>query len=131
MFLPGEFQGQRSLVGYSPWGLKLEGYNLVRVSLNTTQRRESWQEWQVTGVTKKERLGRGNNFLQISYINKITIPPIQPFLACLFAYMLSSVHFRHLVVCDSLRPMDCSTPGFPVHHQLPTRSASSKLIFTW
>ena len=20
---------------------------------------------------------------------------------------------------DSLRPMDCSTPGFPVHHQLP------------
>ena len=58
----------------------------------------------MTGVTKKERLGRGNNFLQISYINKITIPSIQPFLACLFAYMLSSVHFRHLVVCDSLRP---------------------------
>ena len=22
LFLPGEFQGQRSLVGYSPWGLK-------------------------------------------------------------------------------------------------------------
>ena len=22
VFLPGEFHGQRSLVGYSPWGLK-------------------------------------------------------------------------------------------------------------
>jgi len=22
VFLPGEFRGQRSLVGYSPWGLK-------------------------------------------------------------------------------------------------------------
>ena len=22
VFLPGEFQGQRSMVGYSPWGLK-------------------------------------------------------------------------------------------------------------
>ena len=29
---------------------------------------------------------------------------------------LSSVQFSHSVVPDSL---DCSTPGFPVHHQLP------------
>ena len=27
--------------------------------------------------------------------------------------------FSHSVVSDSLRPMDCSTPGLPVHHQLP------------
>ena len=26
--------------------------------------------------------------------------------------------FSHSVVSNSLRPMDCSTPGFPVHHQL-------------
>ena len=25
----------------------------------------------------------------------------------------------HSVMSDSLRPMDCSMPGFPVHHQLP------------
>ena len=25
----------------------------------------------------------------------------------------------HSVVSDSLRPMNCSTPGLPVHHQLP------------
>ena len=34
-----------------------------------------------------------------------------------------SVQFSHSVVSDSLDmtvwPMDCSTPGFPVHHQLP------------
>ena len=31
----------------------------------------------------------------------------------------SSVHFSCSVVSDSLRPHDCSTPGLPVHHQLP------------
>ena len=30
----------------------------------------------------------------------------------------ASVQFSRSVVSDSLRPMDCSTPGFPVHHQL-------------
>ena len=29
-----------------------------------------------------------------------------------------SVQFSHSVMFDSLWPMDCSTPGFPVHHQL-------------
>ena len=29
---------------------------------------------------------------------------------------VSSVQFSHSVVCD---PMNCSTPGLPVHHQLP------------
>ena len=29
----------------------------------------------------------------------------------------SSVQFSHSVVSDSLPPMDCSTPGLPVHHQ--------------
>ena len=32
-------------------------------------------------------------------------------------YCLSSVHFSCSVVSDC-HPMDCSTPGFPVHHQL-------------
>ena len=29
VFLPGEFHGQRSLVGYSPWGCKRVRHNLV------------------------------------------------------------------------------------------------------
>ena len=32
---------------------------------------------------------------------------------------LSSVQFSHSVVSDSLQPMNHSTPGLPVHHQLP------------
>ena len=31
----------------------------------------------------------------------------------------SSVQFSRSVVSDSLRPHDRSTPGLPVHHQLP------------
>ena len=34
-------------------------------------------------------------------------------------YQFSSVQFIHSVVSDSLDPMNCSMPGFPVHHQLP------------
>ena len=33
--------------------------------------------------------------------------------------MLSSVQFSHSVVSNTLCPQDCSTPGLPVHHQLP------------
>ena len=34
-------------------------------------------------------------------------------------YYISSVQVSHSVMSNSLQPMDCSTPGFPVHHQLP------------
>ena len=37
----------------------------------------------------------------------------------LYSRSLRSVQFSHTVVSDSLRPMDCSTLGLPVHHQLP------------
>ena len=33
--------------------------------------------------------------------------------------MASSVQFSHSVVSALGDPMDCSMPGFPVHHQLP------------
>ena len=35
------------------------------------------------------------------------------------SWYISSVQFSHSVVSDSLRPMDCSMPSFPVHHQIP------------
>ena len=34
-------------------------------------------------------------------------------------WILSSVQFSCSAISDSLQPMDCSMPGFPVHHQLP------------
>ena len=33
--------------------------------------------------------------------------------------LVSSVQFSSSVMSDSYDPMDCSMPGFPVHHQLP------------
>ena len=38
------------------------------------------------------------------------------FLSCLVSFLISSVTQSCLTLCD---PMVCSTPGFPVHHQLP------------
>ena len=34
--------------------------------------------------------------------------------------------FEHSVMFDSLQPMDCSTPGFPVHHQ-PSELAQTRV----
>ena len=36
----------------------------------------------------------------------------------LYPLLLFFAHFSHSVMSDSLWPMDCSTPGFPVHYQL-------------
>ena len=37
----------------------------------------------------------------------------------IYIYLNLLVQFSRLVVSDSLQPMNRSTPGFPVHHQLP------------
>ena len=44
--------------------------------------------------------------------------------SCKERYCISSVQFSHSVMSDSLKPMDYSTPGFPVHHQLPELAQS-------
>ena len=38
---------------------------------------------------------------------------------CYVCRMEYSVQFSCSVVSNSLRPMNCSTPGLPVHHQVP------------
>ena len=35
------------------------------------------------------------------------------------AYLFSLGQFSYSVMSNSMRPMHCNTPGFPVHHQLP------------
>ena len=35
------------------------------------------------------------------------------------ADLFSSVQFSHSVMSNSCDPMDCSTPGLPVHHEIP------------
>ena len=44
-------------------------------------------------------------------------PPVDPWNVSL-CLLLAAVHFSS-VPQSCLRPMNCSTPGFPVHHQLP------------
>ena len=43
----------------------------------------------------------------------------------------SSVQFSPSVVSDSLRPMNCSTPGLPFHHQLPRVHSNSRPSSRW
>ena len=73
VFLPGEFHGQRSLTGYSPWSHKESDTHDSATELNWT--------WALSTVLC---------------------------VVCLAAQSCPTF-------CD---PMDCSMPGFPVHHQL-------------
>ena len=46
---------------------------------------------------------------------------VGPLASCTWVYRFPAciiVQFSHSVVSNSLQPMDCSTSGFPVHHQL-------------
>ena len=40
--LSGEFHGQRSLVGYSPWGCQ-ESYMTERLSMHASEGKDCWQ----------------------------------------------------------------------------------------
>ena len=51
-------------------------------------------------------------------LSKLKIPSDATFKKLEYKF-LCSVQFSHSVVSNSLHPMDCSMPGFPVHHQLP------------
>ena len=55
-----------------------------------------------------------------SKLGKECVKPVYCHLAYL-TYMQSSVQFSSVTqLCPTLcDPMDCSTPGLPVHHQLP------------
>ena len=84
VFFPGEFHGERSLVGYSPWGHRV-GHDWVTNTHTHTHTH--------------------------THVNYTTIK--------MEKMQVSSAHFSCSVVSDSLRPMDYSMLGFPVHHQLP------------
>ena len=101
VFWTEEFHGQRTLVGYSPWGHK---------QLDTTEQLSLYL-----------------------FNNYKTVPSFIDFLTYIFYYFhinmktkldysisflllrFRSVAQSRPTLCD---PMDCSTPGLPVHHQL-------------
>ena len=56
--------------------------------------------------------------MQYLYSLRIDSFFLNTFYVCLI-YFICSLQFSRSVVSNSLWPMDCSTPGLPVHHQLP------------
>ena len=67
IFLPGEFQGQRSLVGYSPWCRKelgvTEQLSLTRESVNSLDWPLIWLQWFNSQDGKRGRSKRQLFFL--------------------------------------------------------------------
>ena len=114
VFLPEKSHGQRSLMGYSPQGHKRVGHVLV-----TKQQQQQHMRICVTVFrTHSDNLG-GSNHVKIFYI--ITSVNTLFYLYKLIIGFMDSVQFSSVTqscptLCD---PMNCSTPGLPVHHQLP------------
>ena len=95
VFLPGESHGQKSLVGYSPWGCKRGGHNL------TTK-----QQQQIVRYKPLKYLCLNN--LMVAWTQVIERKNLYSILAAAAAKSLQSC----LTLCD---PMDCSLPGSSIH----------------
>ena len=77
--------------------------------------REAWRA-AVHGVAKSQtQLSNWTDWMQLTlsqYSDSESVT-LKPFL---MSFQFSSIAHLCLTLCD---PMDCSTPGFSVHHQLP------------
>ena len=70
VFLPGEFNGQRSLVGYSPWGFKESdktehphtttiSYSIINLgSILLTSKKRSQESCKIKGFYEQKKVGR-------------------------------------------------------------------------
>ena len=66
VFLPGEFHGRKSLVGYSPWGGK-ESDTTGWLSLFREPRTHTLQHSHTHTQSEKASLQNGRKYLQIVY----------------------------------------------------------------
>ena len=72
-------------------------------------------------MTGRKYLSESQKVLWVeSYLSKIYVK----------SYLSTSVQFSSVAqLCSTLcDPMDCSTPGFPVHHQLPVKLMSIESV---
>ena len=100
VFLPGKFHGQRNLAGYSPWGHK-ESATTEHISTNYSSLSLPYV------YAACHILGTAAVFIIYFYIDD-SVERGRPF-------QLSSVTQSCPTLCN---PMNCSTPGLPVYHQL-------------
>ena len=95
-------------------GMKIAGRNInnLRYADDTTLVAESEEELKSLLMRVKEESGKGGLKLNIQITKIMASDPI------------SSVQFSHSVMSNLCNPMDCSTSGLPVHHQLlePTQT---------
>ena len=103
VFLPGKFYGQSSLLGYSPRGcndLSCTRYTFFQMYYDLLI--------PINNISVKQR---ASTQLLISF------PIMNEIILILFS-LIDSVQFTQLcpTLCD---PVHRSTPGLPVHHQLP------------
>ena len=96
VFLPGESHGQQGLVGCSLWGCK-ESDTTKQLTHTHTGVQQVWCSNDEIMTVVQQEWERSNS------------------LNILFFASVSSVAQLCPTVCN---PMDCSTPGFPIHHQL-------------
>ena len=89
-------------------GIKIAGRNInnLRYADDTTLMAESEEELKSFLMKVKEESEKVGLTLNIQKTKIMASGPI------------SSVQFKHSVMSDSLRPMNRSMPGLPVHHQL-------------
>ena len=95
-------------------GIKIAERNVnnLRCADDTTLVAESEEELKSLLMRVKEESGKGGLKLNIQITKIMASDPI------------SSVQFSHSVMSNLCNPMDCSTSGLPVHHQLlePTQT---------
>ena len=87
------------------------------------QTHKYWHLWNSESCRRRPSHGKKQNLLfRIQVQGTVDQGHFSPFLQwAAFPFLLSSVQFSLVAQpCPNLHdPMDCSMPGFPVHHQLP------------
>ena len=124
-FLPGESHGQRSLVGYGPWGSEKSQTWLKHARTQNEQVTGNGPRWtESTGkltVPGRKAQKRGNcecwgGVNRRRGEGKALQMGLSGFQSWDKHLQLSSVTQSCPTLCD---PMNYSAPGLPVHHQLP------------
>ena len=128
VFLPGKSHGQRSLVGYSPWGHKRVGHNWA-----TKQQWFKWVFQHVATLSWAAWFCKQACLIHSAFSSQqipVEVPSWRPqtivlYWGILWSLWCSGLRFNcHCCSlaksCPTLRnPMDCSMLGFPVLHYLP------------
>ena len=122
VFLPGEFHGQRSLAGYSPKDCK-ESDTTVQLSYHFISL-PYMTPGKIIALTIQTFVGKVMSlvFNMLSKFVTASLPRSKSFnFMAAVTIHLYQVQFRSVsqsctTLCD---PMNHSTPGLPVHHQLP------------